>query len=101
MAFSSQMHNHIRVMRAKNVIKAGAVADVRLCKYVKGGMGNGIEIFQIGSIGQRIKVDHLMPLRHGQTHHCRPYEPRPACDQHFHEPLHSNGLSQPANSGAP
>ena len=74
------MQHDIGLVPGKGRNQRCVVANICLYKGVKWAVRHWGQIGQIGGIGQRIKVHHLMPTLHRQPHHGRADKPRPACD---------------------
>ena len=62
------MHHGIGLVRVKDAHHRIPVADIRMFKGVQVAGRDRCNIVQTRSIGQRIDVDHLVPLSDGLTH---------------------------------
>ena len=101
MGFCGQMHHRIWAMGGKDAVQRGPVADIGLFKRIGVRARNRSDILKAGRIGQRVKVHHLMPARHGQPHHGGADKPSPPGHKDLHStPSQMKGLSKLAKSGA-
>jgi len=84
MALGGQMQHRVGRMGGKHPVEGRAVANISMHKAIERALGHAGDILKAGSIGQRIKVDHLMPSRNREPHHRRPDEPGPTRHQEPH-----------------
>ena len=73
--FSRQMHHRIGLMVSKDPVKRCAVANIGLFKRIERAVGHAGDVLKTGRIGQRIEINHAMPLRHGQPYYGRADKP--------------------------
>ena len=101
MALRGQVHHRIRLVRGKDPVERRPVANVRALEGIAVAAGDAVEVREVRRIGQRIEVDHLVPVRDRLPHHGRADEARAARHQNSHAfTPYSNGDTQSRNAGA-
>ncbi|OIQ66002.1 hypothetical protein GALL_524340 [mine drainage metagenome] len=78
MAFRGKVHHRIGLMHLKHPVQRGAVANIGFLKRISRRVRYRGHVLQTGRIGQRVKVDHRMPVADRLPHHRRSDKSSPA-----------------------
>jgi hypothetical protein len=80
-ALGGQMHHRVGLVFRENRFQLGPVADVDVLEGVARLIRHGRHVLEVGRVGQRVQVHHLVAIGDGAAHHGGADEPGAAGDQ--------------------
>ena len=101
MALGREVHHRVRLVRREDPVERRPVADVGLLEGVAVARRDAVEVGEVRRVGQRVEVDHLVPVGDRLPHHRRADEARAARHQKPHASTpYSKGDVQSRKAGA-